>query len=55
MISEELGVSMNVARGIFRVVAREDGVVRFPGLRRVFVRREDVERLIQSSGAMRWV
>lgn len=55
MIGQELGLPPNVARGVFRLVAREDGIVRFPGYRRIFVRREDVERLVQSSGAMRWV
>lgn len=55
MIAEEFGIPLVTAESYGRTIAREDGVVRLPGLRRVFFRREDVERRFQASGGMRCV
>lgn len=55
MIQEEYGLPLSQARGLFRYIARNDGVVQFDGLRKVFVRREDLERRVQSAGGMRWL
>lgn len=42
MIQDELGVSRAVAEGLMRQVRK----VTFPGVRRVFVLRRDVEKLL---------
>lgn len=55
MISDELGVPLRTAQTIFGAIARQTGVIRLPGVRRVFVMREDVERYITSAGAMTWL
>ena len=52
MISEELGISERQARSISRAVAREYGLVRLPGSRRVWFRRRDVEEVLHAAGAM---
>ena len=44
-IREEYGVSMRIADKVFRDIARDGGVIRPDGVRRVFVRRVDVETL----------
>lgn len=54
-VSEEHGIPLVTAESLFRVIAREDGLVRYEGFRRVFARREDVERRLYASGGMRWV
>ena len=44
-IQEELGVTKATAEAVMRQL----GKIRFPGSRRVYVRREDVKRLIKES------
>ena len=44
-IQEELGVTKATAESIMRQLEK----VRFPGTRRVYVRRTDVDRLIKES------
>lgn len=52
-IMEEYGLENVTAESLLRVIAREDGLVRFEGFRRVFARRADVERRLQASGGIR--
>lgn len=54
MISEEYGLPLSTAQALAKVIAREDGSVRPAGIRRVFFRREDVERRMSAAGAMTW-
>lgn len=49
-IAEERGLPLVTAESLARVIAREDGVVRLPGFRRVFFRRADVDRRFQDGG-----
>jgi len=44
-IQEELGVTQATAEAVMRQL----GKIRFPGSRRVYVRRRDVDRLIEQS------
>ena len=53
-IAEEYGLPIETARNYGRRIAREDGVVRLPGMRRVFVRRSDVERRMKEAGCLLW-
>lgn len=52
-ISDEYGLPEPTARNYLRRIAREDGVVRLPGMRRMFVRREDVERRMKEAGCLK--
>jgi hypothetical protein len=53
-VAEEYGMPLVTAQSFARMVAREDGVVRIPGLRRVFLRRADVERRLAEGGGTSW-
>lgn len=53
-LGEEYGLAPRTAETYGRRLAREYGVVRLPGLRRVFLRREDVERAMSEAGATKW-
>lgn len=53
MVSEELGVPLATAKTICRHVVAQDEVVRLPGMRRTFIRRQALEFYLQSAGGMR--
>jgi hypothetical protein len=53
MLADELGLPKSVAATIFELVVRKNGAVHLTGFRRTFVRRSDVERLLEAAGALR--
>ena len=53
MLAEELGLPQGLAATIFKVAASKRGTVQLPGFRRTFVRRADVETLLEPAGALR--
>lgn len=53
MLAAELGLPKPLGATIFKLVLSKRGPVRLPGFRRTLARREDVERLLEASGALR--
>lgn len=53
MLARELGLSKPLASTIFALVARKNGTMQLAGFRRTFVRRSDVEKLLEPAGALR--
>lgn len=53
MLADELGLAKNIGATIFKLALRRRDPVYLPGFRRTFVRRSDVERLLEPAGALR--
>jgi hypothetical protein len=53
MLAAELGLPKTIGETIFTLALRKRGPVYLPGFRRTFVRRNDVERLLEAAGALR--